>query len=595
MRPFPHPPVPQLPRSVRHVRRRDGLWQMLVCSRIRRRVSRRITDPLRGAPGLDRATDPVASRRGSTCPLPVDRKRHHVFESNRPIARRREVRETRYFRFRFSSRHCVMCRHSGIRLPPRRCSPSLQTHALAAIAPVCPGDHDLSNTFSSSSNQRGRAQTKIQSGTGSSQEITVSSRTHRWIAAGLVTTLVASFAVMTSTAYASVVTGVSASPSPLTAGAAATYTINFSTSVTGALAAGSGTITLTGPAGTQFPLTASDYTVNGSVVTAAPTDTATDNVTIITPVSVLASSSIAVVAGVGATATNTTDAETSSISVSTSVDITPVASSPGYTTVAGPATQDVATAGGGQNATVGTAFATPLNATIEDQFGNPVLASGTMVSFTAPASGASGTFANGTDTTSTTTNGSGVATATTFTANTTAGLYNVTTTSVGLTANLFAETNAAAAASQVVPTFGGGQNTLVGTVFTSPLSATIEDSHGNPVLVSGTTVTFTAPLSGASGTFVNGTDTTAATTNGSGVAISTTFTANSTAGTYSVAASSAGLTSGTFSETNVNAASMVAITTGGGQSTPIGTAFATPISATVEDSSGSAVLLPVGR
>jgi hypothetical protein len=65
-------------------------------------------------------------------------------------------------------------------------------------------------------------------------------------------------------------------------------------------------------------------------------------------------------------------------------------------------------------------------------------------------------------------------------------------------------------------------------------------------------VTFTAPSSGASGTFANGLVTHATTTNSSGVATSTTFTANATAGAYSVTAAVTGVaTVANFSLTNV--------------------------------------------
>jgi hypothetical protein len=59
--------------------------------------------------------------------------------------------------------------------------------------------------------------------------------------------------------------------------------------------------------------------------------------------------------------------------------------------------------------------------------------SGVVVTFLAPATGASGTFANGTNTETDTTNSSGVATATTFTANGIVGAYTVTATASGVT------------------------------------------------------------------------------------------------------------------------------------------------------------------
>ena len=97
-----------------------------------------------------------------------------------------------------------------------------------------------------------------------------------------------------------------------------------------------------------------------------------------------------------------------------------------------------ATAGTPQNATINTAFAINLGATVKDAFGN--LVSGATVIFAAPGSGASGTFAGGL--TAATTNSSGVATAVVFTANGTAGSYNVSASVTGVsTPALFSLTN----------------------------------------------------------------------------------------------------------------------------------------------------------
>jgi len=173
------------------------------------------------------------------------------------------------------------------------------------------------------------------------------------------------------------------------------------------------------------------------------------------------------------------------------------------------------------------------------------------VIFTAPATGASGTFANGTNTETDTTNANGVATSTTFTANATAGgPYMVTATvSGGTTAADFSLTNLA---DQVTSTTGPSQSAAINTAFAAPLAATVVSGQ-NPV--SGAAVTFTAPATGASGTFANGTNTETDTTNASGVATSTTFTANAIiGGPYIVTATvSAGTTTEDFSLTNTAA------------------------------------------
>ena len=201
-----------------------------------------------------------------------------------------------------------------------------------------------------------------------------------------------------------------------------------------------------------------------------------------------------------------------------------------------PVVSIAATSGTPQSATVGTAFAAPLVATVTTG-GTPT--SGVTVTFTAPATGASGTFAGGVNTA--TTNASGVATSTTFTANTTAGVYAVTASATGAsTSASFSLTNTAGAAASITATSGTPQSVAINTAFALPLVATVLDSDSNPV--SGATVTFTAPGTGASGTFAGGTKTETDTTNTSGVATSTTFTANATVGgPYTVAATVTGV------------------------------------------------------
>jgi len=254
------------------------------------------------------------------------------------------------------------------------------------------------------------------------------------------------------------------------------------------------------------------------------------------------------------------------------------------TNVAGAASSITATAGTPQSATVNTAFATQLQATVKDSFGNAV--SGAIVTFNAPGNGASGAFAGGVNTA--TTNASGVATAAVFTANTTAGAYVVTASVSGVAgAANYSLTNLAGPASTITATAGTPQSTTVNTAFATQLQATVKDSFGN--LVSGVTVTFTAPGSGASGTFAGGVK--AATTNASGVATAAVFTANTTAGAYVVAASAPGVgTAANFSLTNLaGAAASIAATAGTPQSASINTAFATQLQAMVKDSFGNGV------
>ena len=211
-----------------------------------------------------------------------------------------------------------------------------------------------------------------------------------------------------------------------------------------------------------------------------------------------------------------------------------------------PVVSIAATSGTPQSATVGAAFAAPLVATVTSG-GSP--ASGVTVTFTAPTTGATGSFAGGVNTA--TTNSSGVATSAVFTAGTTAGAYAVTASVSGAsTPASFSLTNNAGPAATITPTSGTSQGAALGGAFAVPLVATVVDSDSNPV--SGVTVTFTAPASGASGTFAsNGTATETDTTSASGVATSSAFTANSTVGSYVVTAAVTGISvAADFSLTN---------------------------------------------
>ncbi len=201
----------------------------------------------------------------------------------------------------------------------------------------------------------------------------------------------------------------------------------------------------------------------------------------------------------------------------------------------GPPAAIAATAGTPQSATVNTAFTTNLAATVTDVYGNAT--PGKTVTFTVPSSGASGTFAGGVNTA--TTNAQGVATAAVLTANAVAGTYSVTADIGTLTSNPdFALTNLAGPPASVTATGGTPQTAAVNTAFANPLEATVKDSFGNAV--PGAVVTFTAPASGASGTFAGGLNT--ATTNAAGVATSAVFTANGTAGSYAVTGKSGTVT-----------------------------------------------------
>ena len=122
----------------------------------------------------------------------------------------------------------------------------------------------------------------------------------------------------------------------------------------------------------------------------------------------------------------------------------------------------------------------------------------------------------------------------------------------------------AAPPSSVLVTQGNNQSAQTGAPFPVKLGVTVYDVFGNPA--PGASVTFTAPsstpiLGPASGTFDHAagsvcqnpssqTNICVLTSNASGAAVASTFTANNTAGTYNVTASAPGTPSATFTLTN---------------------------------------------
>ena len=83
---------------------------------------------------------------------------------------------------------------------------------------------------------------------------------------------------------------------------------------------------------------------------------------------------------------------------------------------------------------------------------------------------------------------------------------------------------------------GDHQSTSIHTAFPTPLAVEVKNGAGH--LVQGASVTFTAPSSGASGTFASSAT---LTTDAAGRATAPGFTANGTAGAYPVTASAAGV------------------------------------------------------
>jgi hypothetical protein len=227
--------------------------------------------------------------------------------------------------------------------------------------------------------------------------------------------------------------------------------------------------------------------------------------------------------------------------------------------------------GGGQATAINTAFVNPLVATVKDSGGNPI--GGVTVTFSTPATRASASFGGAVNTA--VTNSAGMAASATLTANAIAGTFAITATAPGVSVPAsFTLTNTLGAPASLAVTSGSGQSATINGPFTNPLVATVRDSGGNAV--PGITVTFTAPSTGAGGSFTGGANT--AVTNGAGVATSAIFTANGVAGTYAVNASVPSVVApASFSLTNVTGIVLPPMMdVGVGQSAPFPVTLSSP-------------------
>ncbi len=166
------------------------------------------------------------------------------------------------------------------------------------------------------------------------------------------------------------------------------------------------------------------------------------------------------------------------------------------------------TSGSGQSTVVDQNFANPLVATVTDQFGNPIVNS--TVTFTVPTVGASGILTNN----SAITDVNGRATIA-LKANTKSGAFTAQGNVNGMMGTAeFALTNLADSPKTITTASGSNQVAVIRTQYANALVVTVTDQYGNRVPNS--TVTFTVPDLGASGTFTTNTTTHSAVTDANG-------------------------------------------------------------------------------
>jgi adhesin/invasin len=223
--------------------------------------------------------------------------------------------------------------------------------------------------------------------------------------------------------------------------------------------------------------------------------------------------------------------------------------------LAGGAPTISAATGADQSTVVNGRYGRPLEARVRDSHGKPE--QGQTVTFTlgAAAAGGSGastgagaSFAGGSAQATATTNANGLAVSPALLANGTAGAFTATASVAGTSRTAsFRLKNRAGAAVTVTAGAGAIQSASVGARFAVPLAVMVTDKEGNAV--AGVLVKFTAPGSGASGTF-HASHTVGVRTNTDGIAVAPGFVANHQVGGYVVKATVAGASAAGFGLVN---------------------------------------------
>jgi adhesin/invasin len=250
-----------------------------------------------------------------------------------------------------------------------------------------------------------------------------------------------------------------------------------------------------------------------------------------------------------------------------------------FTISAGSAVSIAVSAGDGQTADVGTAFAAPLEAIVQDAFGNP--RPGASVTFTAPVGGASATF---TGSTTVMTNENGIAISPAKTANSQTGSFQVTAITTGVpSAAIFTLTNVAATANRLAfvqqPT-----DTTAGAVISPAVTVQLQDSQGNAVHTAGIAITIQlVPAQTLAGTSTQATD-------ANGLATFANLSVQHP-GQFELLAEAGSIVSVTSHLFNITAGGPTALLASGGtpQSAIIHTVFGAPLQATITDAAGNPV------
>jgi adhesin/invasin len=189
-----------------------------------------------------------------------------------------------------------------------------------------------------------------------------------------------------------------------------------------------------------------------------------------------------------------------------------------------------------RSATVGHRYERTLTVHVRGAGGAPVAGVSVTFAIGKAANNAGASFPDGTTQATATTNSAGLASAPAITADSVTGTFKATATVSGSKPTTYTLRNRPGPPAAIATGAADGISATTGSRLPIPLAVTVTDSDGNPV--AGAVVRFTAPGSGPGGRFTIGAHGSKRAvdvrTNANGIAIAPPFTANHTAGGYSV-------------------------------------------------------------
>jgi adhesin/invasin len=203
-----------------------------------------------------------------------------------------------------------------------------------------------------------------------------------------------------------------------------------------------------------------------------------------------------------------------------------------------------ATTGSGQQATVNSQYAQPLQARVTDANGNPVQGSAVSFAIVPGPTSAGASFLGGAQASSTT-DSNGLATSPPLLANASPGRFTAVASAEGISSVAIYMLDNHAASETLTAATGGGQSATIDSRYARPLTARLLDASGQPL--EGASVTFTLGSQAGNGdaapgaTFIGGTNQATVLTDVNGVATSPLLSANGTPGDFTATAASVGV------------------------------------------------------